>query len=459
MTLRRFFWWSFLFFTFLASLASILHYFISNTSGRGDIFNYSMTVGITVTVGTFFSFQLAGFLERLRDRVQLVASGELDEVVDFSRNEILEIHEISKAMDDISAELHRRIDVIQRQKEELEAVLTSMDEGLIAVDKNHMITHFNPTAAKMFRAHRDVAVNRKVEEVIRHPELHRIIERGIETGRGSEEDLLITGESKQHLNVHCSPLRNQFGHQYGVVLVVSDVTRIRQLEGMRKNFVANVSHELRTPLTSIQGFAETLADPSFTDKEQSKKFIGIINKHANRLARIIEDILTLSRIERDTEEDQVELKHEDIRSIVETATELCLMKAKKKEMEISLSVDCDAKVNCDRYLIEQSIVNLIDNAIRYNDKGNKIDVHCYQAEDFVNIDVRDYGMGIAEKQLPKIFERFYRVDRARSRELGGTGLGLSIVKHIAQAHNGKITVESKVGEGSCFTLALPVASH
>lgn len=459
MRLRRFFWWSFLFFTFLASLASILHYSISNTSGRGDIFNYSVTVGITVFIGTMFSFQLAGFLERLRDRVQLVASGGLDEVVDFSRNEILEIHEIAKAMDDISAELHNRIDLIQRQKEELEAVLTSMDEGLIAVDKDHMITHFNPTAAKMFKAHRDVAVSRKVEEVIRHPELHKIIEHGIQSGHGREEDLIITGDTKQHLSVHCSPLRNQFGHQYGVVLVVSDVTRIRQLEGMRKNFVANVSHELRTPLTSIQGFAETLADPSFNDEEQSKKFIGIINKHANRLARIIEDILTLSRIERDTEDEQVELKLESIKSIVETATELCLMKAKKKKMELELKVDGDARVNCDRYLIEQSIVNLIDNAIRYSDDGNKIDIYCYEHEGFANIDVRDFGMGIAERQLPKIFERFYRVDRARSRELGGTGLGLSIVKHIAQAHKGQITVESKVGEGSCFKLSLPIVSN
>ena len=459
MKLRKFFWYSLAWFGVLAILASFVFYvFEYNTEWTLPV-KILATTSITLSLAIFFSFRVASNLENLRDRVKRVAVGELDEVVDFSRNEVLEIQEIARGMDDISAELHRRIDVIQRQKEELEAVLTSMDEGLVAVDKHHHITHFNPSAAKMFKAHRDIAIDRKLEEVIRLPELHRVVEEGMESGKGNEVDILTTGDTKNYLRVHSSPLRNQFGHQYGVVLVVSDVTRIRQLEGMRKNFVANVSHELRTPLTSIQGFAETLADPNFNDEEQSRKYIGIINKHAARLARIIDDILTLSRIEKDAEDAQMELKPESSKSIVETAVELCQMKAKKKNMTLNLDIQCDETVNCDRYLIEQSIVNLIDNAIRYSDEGGKVELSCSSGDGNIYIDVQDFGMGIAERQLGKIFERFYRVDRARSRELGGTGLGLSIVKHIAQAHHGNITVDSKVGQGSSFRLSLPIFAN
>jgi len=452
---RRFFWLA-LITCFILTIAFSSSIYVLTYFEKSVYVNLFLSTIIALGFGTYLAFRLARPLERLKSRVELVAAGQLNEVVDLSRNETAEIHEIGKLMDQIASQLHQRITTIQRQKEELEAVLASMEEGLIAMDRNHVITLFNPAAARLFRVRREKVVGRSIEEVVRLPQLLQIIERGLASEKGAEEDLEILGEPKRHLRVHLSPLRNQGGIPYGVVLVVSDVTRIRELEGMRKNFVANVSHELRTPLTSIQGFAETLMNPAVTDPAETKKFLEIIQRHANRLGRIIEDILTLSRIERDAETSQIETKKEKFDDVIDAAIELCEVKAKSKGVGLVKDLRSKAVVNCDRYLVEQAVVNLIDNGIRYSDSGKPIELVSYISDGYAVLEVKDQGMGIAGKHLGRIFERFYRVDRARSRELGGTGLGLSIVKHIVTAHRGHIDVQSKLGLGTTFTVRLPL---
>lgn len=453
---RRFFWQTLVTFAILTIALSTSIYVLTFIFNRIEL-NLLVSTIIALGVGTYLAFRVARPLERLKARVEKVAIGELNEVVDLARNETVEIHEIAKLMDQIANQLLQRINIIQIQKDEQEAVLTSMEEGLIAVEKNHLISHLNPASARLFRVHRDQVIGKPIEEVVRIPELLEIVHSGLKNPIHAEKDIQLLGEQKKFLRVHTSPLRNQSGDHYGVVLVVSDVTRIRELEGMRKNFVTNVSHELRTPLTSIQGFAETLMNPEVKDPKEIRKFTEIIQRHANRLGRIIEDILTLSRIEKDAESSYIETKLESFDEVVEAAVELCEVKAKSKGIVINFDVKAGQKVNCDRYLIEQAIVNLVDNAVRYSDTGKAVEVRTGLSDGEVFVEVEDHGMGIANNHISRIFERFYRVDRARSRELGGTGLGLSIVKHIVLAHKGKIEVKSQIGQGTVFTVRLPLA--
>ncbi len=233
-------------------------------------------------------------------------------------------------------------------------------------------------------------------------------------------------------------------------------SRLADFETHRQQFVANVSHELRTPLTSIQGYVETLMNPAVTDKEQRKQFHETIYRHANRLNAIINDLLSLSRIERDAKGGQVALYKESVQKTVEAAIELCQVGASQRD--ISLSFDCpqDFIVKMDSALLNQALVNLIENSIKYSEKQTSVMVRIRQVEAEVLIEVIDEGIGIPEKHLDHLFERFYRVDKARSRNLGGTGLGLSIVKHIVLSLNGRISVDSQVDKGSTFSIWLPL---
>lgn len=454
MKLRRFFWQS------LTAFSILLIAHLATFTAVSQAFN-SVLAGmiaaalVSVALATYLAYRIGRPLENLLGRVEQVTAGNLNEIVDLSGNETLEIHQISTLMDSIAAQLNSRIDLIRSQKEEQEAILQSLDEGLIAIDSERRITHLNPAALRIFDDVPNLGVGFKIEEVLRQSELQNLIINSMNAQTPMEKDIEFLGEKNRYLRVHTSPLRGIMGKHRGLVLAVNDVTRIRQLEGMRKNFVANVSHELRTPLTSIQGFAETLMNPKVQDPQEIRRFIEIIQRHATRLSRIIEDILTLSRIERDAENHQIDKKPESVKSIIEAAVELCQVRANRKNTTIAQSISKDFIIECDRYLLEQALVNLIDNAIRYSDSNQTVWVSLLETENDIFISVRDQGVGLAKNQLGKIFERFYRVDRARSRELGGTGLGLSIVKHIMIAHKGRVEVQSELGKGSEFQLLLP----
>lgn len=454
MKLRRFFWQSLTAFSIL--LIAHLATFTAVSQGTNSTLAGMIAAAlVSVALAIYLAHRIGRPLENLLGRVEQVAAGNLNEIVDLSGNETLEIHQISTLMDSIAAQLNSRIDLIRTQKEEQEAILQSLDEGLIAIDGDRRISHLNPAALRIFDDVPNLAVGNKIEEVLRQSDLQTLIVKSMQMQAPLEKDIEFLGEKNRYLRVHTSPLRGALGRHRGLVLAVNDVTRIRQLEGMRKNFVANVSHELRTPLTSIQGFAETLMNPNVQDPKEIRRFIEIIQRHATRLSRIIEDILTLSRIERDSESHQIDKKPESVKSIVEAALELCQVRASRKQTTITQNISGDVTIGCDRYLLEQALVNLIDNAVRYSDPGKNVEVSVREAGPDVIISVRDEGVGLAKNQLGKIFERFYRVDRARSREMGGTGLGLSIVKHIMLAHQGHVEVQSELGKGSEFRLVLP----
>jgi two-component system phosphate regulon sensor histidine kinase PhoR len=239
--------------------------------------------------------------------------------------------------------------------------------------------------------------------------------------------------------------------------MLNDTTKILRLENIRKDFVANVSHELKTPITSIKGFVETLLDGSVKDPAQIRQFLEIISKHTQRLDAIVDDLLSLSRLEESRSKRDFVLKKVYLKSILAAAIELSDIKAHQKRITINLNCLDDLKVNANALLLEQAVFNLIDNAIKYSEPDNIIKITAQESEKELLISVQDNGCGIEQKHLSCLFERFYVVDKSRSRKLGGTGLGLAIVKHIAQLHKGSVSVESTPGKGSTFTIHLPIA--
>ena len=220
--------------------------------------------------------------------------------------------------------------------------------------------------------------------------------------------------------------------------------------------MANVSHELKTPITSIKGFVETLLDGAMNNPEETKRFLGIIAKHSERLNGIIEDLLSLSRIEQDTESRELRLEPARIKDVLKAAAMACEAKASTKQISIQIRCPDELMATVSAALLEQAVVNLVDNAVKYSDGSKSVSVEAKASGSELVIAVQDAGCGIPPEHLPRLFERFYRADKARSRQLGGTGLGLSIVKHIAQAHGGSVAVESTVGQGSTFTVRIPL---
>jgi two-component system phosphate regulon sensor histidine kinase PhoR len=245
------------------------------------------------------------------------------------------------------------------------------------------------------------------------------------------------------------------GYAFGVLLVLRDVTRLRRLENVRKDFAMNVSHELRTPLTSIKGYVETILEKALNNPEESKRFLSIIAKQTDRVIAIVDDLMSLARLEKDTERGGIALSAVKICDVLSQAVNSCRSLAEAGHIELKVSCNEDLQSRINTRLLEQAIVNLLDNAVKYSGKNSIVEVTAVKEQDVVRISVRDYGCGIAGKHLKRIFERFYRVDKARSSELGGTGLGLAIVKHIAQAHGGRADVQSEEGKGSVFSIIIP----
>lgn len=242
------------------------------------------------------------------------------------------------------------------------------------------------------------------------------------------------------------------------IIIFNDTKRFHRLENIRKDFVANVSHELKTPITSIKGFVETLLEGDLTNPAQTRQFLEVIAKNTHRLDAIIDDLLSLSRLEDGQSKRDIVFKTTYLKTILTNAIELSRIKAEQKQITINLNCTDDLKINANTLLLEQAVFNLIDNAIKYSDANKAIKLNARESEKELLISVEDNGNGIEQKHLSRIFERFYVVDKSRSRKLGGTGLGLAIVKHIVGLHKGHITVQSTVGQGSCFTIHLPKAS-
>ena len=405
-------------------------------------------------VSWFVSKRITAPIERMRDGAKRFAAGDL-----FHRLEApdtMEFSALAESMNQMAEELQQRLDEITNQRKKTESILSSMREGIIATDMEQRVISINPAAARMFGVPVTINDGRNILEIIRNHDFQELMNHCLSSGENLETDIFYHQGGERTFSVHCTPLVDALQKRLGALVVISDVTQLRRLENMRRDFAASVSHEIKTPLTAIKGFVETLVTGSLEDPGETRRFLTIIDRHVNRLVAIIEDLMQLSRIERDDEIQQIGLENCRVVDVLNTAIGLCEEVIREKEIDVQLVCEDELSGCFDATLLEQAAVNLLDNAIKYSPNKSTIRIEAKNTNGEVRIRFQDQGMGIAGKHLPRLFERFYRVDKARSRKLGGTGLGLAIVKHIAQAHGGRVTVESKLEKGSTFTLYLPV---
>lgn len=516
---------------------------VERIRGRvGDVFSAVVVAGLLIMAATIgltlvIMERLHRPLEAIRGGAQRFAAGQLDHRINVRTPR--EIGSVAETLNSMASQLERTIADITTQRNELDAILTGMVEGVIVVDEQRRIRSINRAALRLFHVDHSGVRGSSVIEALRNAEIDQLAEQVLASGSAREASITLYERELLHIFVHATPLPGK--DTGGVLLVLNDITRLKRLENIRRDFVANVSHELRTPVTTILGFVETLRDGALHDPDSAERFIEIIHSHSTRLNLIIEDLLSLSRLESyDTE---IPLEPCDMQTIITKTVQACEREAERKGITIARptpqgdaegsahggaaegsaegSVDGAAEgsahgaaeggltVVANAPLLEQALVNLLDNAIKYSPSGSRVEIEAElrrpgdeaatptpthgstrptgaaapdsrpsrsaEARDShlrhsaetprddsaaggqaqLVVRVRDFGVGIPRRDLTRVFERFYRVDRARSRDMGGTGLGLAIVKHIALAHHGEVTVESTEGRGSTFTLTIP----
>ncbi len=365
------------------------------------------------------------------------------------------VGELARVLNEMSDRIANQLQSLGSEKNRLNAILQGMGEGLMVADAKGEIILVNPAFRDLFSL-QDETEGKPLSAITRIPALHDAFRGVIETKKERVGEFCYPLNEERTLQTHWFPLLDGDEIQ-GVVAVFHDISDLKRLEKVRRDFVANVSHELRTPVTIIKGYAETLLSGAMkTDPERADRFLGIINSHADRLATLIKDLLALSELE--SRNLAIKLDPFPISGIVRQACLLLEDKARSKAITIELNNTGEMPpVMADPGRVEQVLINLLDNAIKYTPEHGSITISATESDDLVQVSVADTGIGIPPSDLPRIFERFYRVDTARSREQGGTGLGLAIVKHIILLHGGNIAVESTLGKGSTFAFTLKKA--
>ena len=414
----------------------------------------AIIVAICAAIVTLFvSRNISQPIQQMKETAQRFALGELERRVPVPKQ--AELTELAQALNEMALQLQDRIHTITQQRNELKAILSSMVEGVVAVDSNGHIVNINEAAANFLSTDIEKAQGCTIGEVIRNIEFLEFVQGILSEESTSQTDIILSGREERIVRLDGATLTDSQGKKSGAVIVISDMTRMRRLEDVRRDFVANVSHELRTPITSIKGFVETLMAGDIKMPQEAERFLQIVAKQSDRLNAIVEDLLSLSRLEEGSENRKITFEKTSIKNVLDSVIAMSMVKAEVKDIAIEL--DCDesieAKINAN--LLEQAMLNLVDNAIKYSEPAGRIQIKAYRTNKMIVISVRDYGCGISKVHHSRIFERFYVVDKSRSRKLGGTGLGLAIVKHIAEVHSGKVTVESTPGVGSTFFLHLP----
>lgn len=403
-------------------------------------------------------------LEEIKKAAERFSRGDFNEKMTLYRGRSTsstEVAALALAMDKMAAQLNERIETIKSQRNELETVFSSMVEAVIAVDRNERVININTAAAQLFGIERNSAKGKLIQEMLRNVNLQQQIKDVIKGSDSLEDEIIHVDEGGQKfLQSNIVSLKDRRKNVLGVLVVLNDVTKVRRLESVRRDFVANVSHELRTPITSIRGYVETLLDGALDDRDDALKFLDTVLRQAERLNEIIEDLMVLSRIEQEADNGLIDRERGSLCVVLDVAIETCEHSAREKNVTILLECPEGIELEINATLIEQALVNLLVNAIKYSREDSEVRVVAEKAleenREVVKIHVIDSGIGIASNHLPRLFERFYRSDKARSRKDGGTGLGLAIVKHIVLAHNGRIDVTSELGLGSTFTITLPL---
>jgi len=410
---------------------------------------------VAAMISLWLSRRISRPLEEMKQGAQRFADGDLEGRLPDYRAE--ELAGLAAAMNQMATQLDDRIGTAVRQRNEQEAVLASMVEGVLAIDRSERILRINQAAADLLNLEPGAVVGRRIQELVRKPDILNFIKQALLSRSRIECNLQLYIHGSEHcLQGHGTPLKDAGGREIGALIVLHDITRLQRLENIRRDFVANVSHELKTPITAIKGSVETLLAGAVEEKDSADRFLNIIARQSDRLNAIIEDLLALSRIEQDEEQSGITLSNVKLSSLLHSALQSCQVKAQEKRIQLEMNCPDDLAAELNAPLLEQALVNLLDNAIKYSSEHSRVLINATGGGNSpIEIEVRDWGCGIGREHLPRLFERFYRVDKARSRKLGGTGLGLAIVKHIVQAHNGQISVDSTPGEGSTFKIKLP----
>jgi len=424
-----------------------------------------VSFSITLLAGIVLSLIFARFfferVKRLRNFSQRIARGDFHpEPAAGPRDEL---SELADSMNQTAAHLEREIRLLSSERNRASAILRSMVEGVAVVDAQERLVFWNRAFSEVLSLQSATSEGSPLIEVVRSSDLLGLIRRALQGEEGLQSDIAMGIVQPQNFSVTAAPVKalesdrsGPADKPSGAVVVLHDVTELRRLERVRQDFVANVSHEFKTPLTAIQGFAETLLAGALDDPKNNRRFLEIIREHAARLARVTDDLLKLARIEAGKLE--LEFFPVGLQDLIEGCTETTLLKASRKKISFNVELSAGVpSVRGDASLLHDVLQNLLDNAIQYTPSGGRIKVEASAGAHEATVTISDSGIGIPLADQERIFERFYRVDAARSREAGGTGLGLSIAKHIVEAHGGRLWVESAVGRGSKFSFSIPLA--
>ena len=408
---------------------------------------------VTLIIFIAISNRISSPLKKIIKSAKIISQNK--KINKLPEHSIFEIDELSQTLNTLSLKIQKNTKELDIKYIEQQAVLASMQEGVLAIDKKQQIIQINRAAMSILEINNlDDTDSRIIQQHIRFSNLQNFIKKILLTKKQATKDMTLNASSIKSVQVTGSPLTNEKGVNIGALIVMRDITDLRKLEEVRTDFVANVSHELKTPITSIKGFIETLSSDDFKHNEETKKFLEIIRQQSNRLNTIVDDLLTLSRIER--KEEHIVFDLFPLENIIKNSIALCHHQAEKKNIKIKMNCDSNSEIKVNSALLEQALVNLIMNAIQHSNSNTTISLIGQMKDKKIIISVQDEGIGIEKKHHTRLFERFYRIDSSRSRNDGGTGLGLSIVKHIVNAHKGEISLESEIGKGSIFTIKIPI---
>jgi two-component system phosphate regulon sensor histidine kinase PhoR len=413
----------------------------------------ALTCVVAALLSYFLSLRVVRPVAGMRASVARIGAGDLDNRLAIPS--LPPLAELARSINQTTDRLQSEIRALAEERSLRERILASMTEGVLALDARNRVIAINDAARRQLGiGDRPVVAGAPVCELVRRADLLSLVDAAAD--QTAERELQEPGATELALWARASALRGAGDARIGTLVVLSDISHVRRLERVRQEFVANVSHELRTPITSIIGFAETLLEgKTIQDPATTERFLAIIRRQAGHVQSIVTDLLLLSRLE--DQHGSFVKEPTPLAGIVGNAIEICQAHAQARQVEVRVEIPAGMQVCAHAGLLEQALVNLIENAIQYGGSGGKVEI---AAEAIPNnggarISVRDFGPGIAPTHIDRLFERFYRIDKGRSREQGGTGLGLSIVKHIAQAHGGTVAVASEVGKGSVFSIWLP----
>jgi two-component system phosphate regulon sensor histidine kinase PhoR len=416
------------------------------------------TLGISLMVAFLLSLLFSDILSRITSRPLRQISAIAAEIGrgNFQRRLPAgwhdELGDLARIMNDMTGRLEEQLTSLSAERNRLDAILAGMGEGLMVTDSRGQITLVNPAFCRLFEVHEEVA-GLPLSHISRHPALLKSYRAVMESGRELQEEMVIQVGGKKELSTHWVPLPGDKGLK-GIVAVFHDISDLKRLEKIRKDFVANVSHELRTPVTVIKGYSETLLEGVLVeDPVRAARFVEIILNHSLRLTALITDLLNLSELE--SSEFALQLQPVALAETIQRACSLLENKAAEKGISLTLPAGETLSVMADQGRLEQVLINLVDNGVKYTPSGGKITITVAEEGEFIRVAVQDTGPGIPQGSIPRLFERFYRVDTGRSREEGGTGLGLAIVKHIVQLHGGMVKAENNAaGPGATFSFTL-----